>query len=40
MNHNKRRTVNHSASHKAFKGRARKTHRMNTAAPLRGGIRL
>lgn len=35
-----RSSENKQRSTNAFKGRARKTHRLNLAAPLRGGIRL
>lgn len=32
--------ANKRSSRKQFNGRARKTHRLNVHAPLRGGIRL
>lgn len=35
-----RRSIDRKGSHKAFKGRVSKTHRLNLANPLRGGIRL
>lgn len=35
-----RRSDRKKRTHAAFNARARKTHRLNLAAPLRGGIRL
>ncbi|QCQ85139.1 hypothetical protein [Blackfly microvirus SF02] len=36
----RRHSVNRKGSHKAFKSRANKTHRLNTGSVLRGGTRL
>lgn len=40
MNHNRRSHTNKGKSRSKFNNRAKKTHKLNTATPMRGGIRL